>query len=416
MKNFTNYLLKSIFISFLFFIFSCSKSDDYKNKPINNFGGYERNSSYEFLGDFYTYSAYIDYPKQRIESGAIQQPLALFDEKIVCATSDGNIYCLQDNRNVLWKFKLDSGIVVSTGMCADEKENIYALGTDFYLYSIDKEGKLNWKYKVSDTIVQFPIFSELLCTNDGVYVGSNFGLIAKFSFSGKCEWQIQTPLSVLESFSATKNGSIVVPISHNSFGESDSLLYINPDGKIKWKRALNYIRILKHPAIFGDRISLPAVFDSNGYRVPVVVVLDTFGNLIWQKEVPVQPRYVSIDENGEIYVVGNNPSVSDVVSGIFCYSKSGELRWKLYIDMLLTHPVFVSTKKLVVSGFKSGAVATAVLKKEDGKLIKTISLNKFPILLLRPTVSFNRTIVYASSQELCFARIDDLFVNKIIPW
>jgi hypothetical protein len=58
----------------------------------------------------------------------------------------------------------------------------------------------------------------------------------------------------------------------------------------------------------------------------------------------------------------------------------------------------------------------AYFMEKSGTYIKTVSLSNLPELVMRPEVKPDGVIIFAGSSRLSIVRIDDIWVNKIIPW
>ena len=219
-----------LFLSAVLFIVGCNNN---KIEPFKNqFGGSSRNNNFEHLGNF----VYQIITNERIldadTSGANQTPLVLNEHEMIVSTKNFAINKIVSNE-IKWKFKLDS-VNVASGSVADDKNNIYFICNDGYLYSISNEGKLNWKKIISaDDSTKIKIYSEPLITDDGVIIGTSYGLLEKFSFSGTIKWMNLYNSSVTKLFSELKNKDLVIPLTNNQFGGTDSVLLIDKNGKLK---------------------------------------------------------------------------------------------------------------------------------------------------------------------------------------
>ncbi|RLE71848.1 MAG: hypothetical protein DRJ45_02925, partial [Thermoprotei archaeon] len=102
---------------------------------------------------------------------------------------------------------------------------VYASSDEGYLYSINPDGSLKWKFKTGDDIWSSPAIAK-----DGtIYVGSLDGYLYAINPDGSLKWKFKTGGSVVSSPAIAQDGTIYV-------GSDDCCLYaINPDGLLKWK-------------------------------------------------------------------------------------------------------------------------------------------------------------------------------------
>ena len=136
---------------------------------------------------------------------------------------------------------------------------------------------------------------------------------------------------------------------------------------------------------------------------------------MWTKELSVLPRYISVSEEGNIYVAGYNAGLGEGLSGIFCFSDKGKLIWKQYLDITVKSPILISQDNLAIVGVKRRSPAVFFFNKM-GTLIKTVSLSDTPILNLQPFVLPEPIIAFAGAEKLFILRIDESMMNKILPW
>lgn len=131
---------------------------------------------------------------------------------------------------LLWKFTFeDNDIVERSSPVVDNQGNVYVGTIKGYLYSIDKEGNLNWKYNIGSKIETTPAVS-----NDTIYL-SNKGILYAINYNGTLKWSksINTnPSKYPSSPTISNDGTIyVATISSSNYG---SLYAFNPDGSMKW--------------------------------------------------------------------------------------------------------------------------------------------------------------------------------------
>ena len=114
------------------------------------------------------------------------------------------------------------------------------MGTDtYYLYAINPNGILKWKYKTG----WYSSFSPAISSDGTIYVASD-GLYA-LNPNGALKWMYKTGDKIYSSPAIGSDGTIYV-------GSRDGYLYaINPDGTLKWKYQTGG-EIYSSPAIASD--------------------------------------------------------------------------------------------------------------------------------------------------------------------
>lgn len=392
----------------------CSKEKSLEGQLVNQFSNASRDNSYEKYGTFFNNSYKVDYIKSSDSSGTIVQPLVLSAFRTVFATTAGSIHLLYDDA-VQWTYKLEKNELIVAGMCADKEQNIYAVSNAGKVYSIDKDGKLRWKNNFIDSITKTTIFSDLLALEDGIVIGATNGIVRKYDFNGKMLWQIQNSTEPTKYFAANEQGLLAIPFTNNEFGKSDTLWLVEPNGNVKSKIGFDGIRLIKTPVFHKNNIYLIGMMDTNGTRTSFLYSLDLSGKIIWQKEIQTPARFLSVSEEGKIYVVAYHTGMGEYLSAVFCFSSEGKEEWKQFIDVLIPSPVIISEKLLAFAGYGKD-VPGFYFYRPDGTLAKVISLHDAPNFLAVPTVRPDRVIILPGSEKLCLIKIDEPLINKYLPW
>ena len=419
MKKLFYYLGKSeltlLMIVSLLLIGSCDREVSLKGEPVNNYGGFSRNNSYERFGDFYRQIYYVDSYDSVLSGGAIAPLLALSGYKIVFPSSEGEIN-LFDNRELKWHKKLDSDNVASAGMCADKEQNIYVIDNFGKLYSFSVSGKLRWKkYFNKITVNDIVTFSDLLAVDDGIIAASSDGKITKYSFDGTVIWQRNFNSAILKYFPADNKGNIILPLSKNVFGETDTLAFLSNNGKVLWKKHFLNARIIKPPVYSYNKIYISGLVVIKEEKYPVIYCLDTKGRVKWKKELSLMPRFLSVDSDDRLYVVAYNSGLGKPISLLIVYDKYGKKVWDKYIEVSITSPILIAEKILAFAGSDEIASGLYFMRK-NGFLENVISLSEAPILNLQPIVTPNLNILFGGAEKVQIIRIDETPMKKFIPW
>ncbi len=403
-----------LLISAILGLLSCSA--ELEEGPINQYGGAGRTNSYEVYGEFHTYNTYPDYPKPEYQdsAGVIAQPLVIASYKLILGTKNSKIKLLAGT-NVHWEFDLDSNEYVAAGMCGDTRKNIYAVTTNHRLLSLDFTGKKRWEYEIKDSAVRERVYADLLAVEDGIVLGSSSGLLMKFSHDGKLQWKRQSPFDLNRVFAADEEGNIAAALTQNEFGKSDSLVFLNPDGKINWAKHLDSIRLINTPVIHEDRIFAAGVKEIGYARMSIIYAFDKKGNIQWTKELNNIPKYLSVDADGKLYVASYSSGIGEDMTGVFCFDQDAELIWKIYFEAGVPYPLMISEESIAFIGSDRKGVGVYFLNRE-GVLMKGLSMSDIPNIYLKPAVLPDGVIIFAGSEILCSVRIDDTALNKLIPF
>lgn len=244
---------------------------------------------------------------------------------------------------VLWQFETDDSVTSSPGL--DSAGNVYFGSLDGYVYSVDRNGVLRWRYDASDWVDSSPALSR---DDSTVYVGSwDNAVLALSSNSGELLWKFATDSLVYASPAVAADGTIYV-------GSSDGQLYaLAPGGALKWEFEVG-----------GELDSSPAIDgDGNVYvgsDAGFVTCLDPAGVELWTWEVPTELNAVARD-----FGVLGSPMLTaagDVIVGCqnhYVYSldaATGAQRWKY------------ETGAVVESSLVEGMGRSCVLGGRDGYL------------------------------------------------
>jgi outer membrane protein assembly factor BamB len=322
-----------------------------------------------------------------------------------------------NNKVVEWEQKLEAGYVCAAGMVADKKQNIYVIDNNASIYSFDLSGKMRWKQSLtkidSSSIVTF---SDLLAQEDGIVAASTDGIITKYSYNGKIIWNKKFNLPTTSYFASDKSGNLIIPLTHNRFGGNDSLISIDVKGRTNWTRQFNNTRIIKPPVIFEDRIYLCCVESSGDTKLPIVYVLEKKSGKIKKTfEINQTPRFISVDDDGNIYLVAYDGGFGKTISMIICWDKDGKKLWDKYFEVAIPYPIMISNKSLAFIGVDNEASGVYYLTK-NGLVQHVISLTEAPTVIYNPTVAPGNKIVFGSTDRLGFVYVDDSPLNKFLPW
>jgi hypothetical protein len=374
----------------------------------------KRTSNYEKYGELYSYSAYVDFPIIDDTTGSYVPPLPLAANKIVLTNLSGKVMLLM-GRNPQWIAQIDSNAVAMAAMAADKNQNLYLIANNDVLYSFSKAGNLRWKHYFNGKDQRFLVYSDLLAVADGIIVGSSLGHLAKLDFNGNILWEKKYDIGVSRTFCADDKDNLILPLTHKSYGKTDTLHYIDKYGNTirTWQK--NNFRIMGYPIFNNGTIYLTGTLGSSNNLTNHLIALDTDCKIIWEYELDAIPRFISVDDQSNIYVISYNIGLGKTISTVSKISNDGKLIWEKYFETKAHSPIIIGKEYLMFAGKKPNTSGAYFLDK-NGVYVKTVSLSNLPDLVLRAEVKPDGVIIFAGSSRLSIVRIDDIWVNKIIPW
>jgi outer membrane protein assembly factor BamB len=393
---------------------SCEVDRIIEDKPRNLYGDAGRTSNYEDYGEFYSRMKITYDLEGEDTTGAIQPPLVVRSYQIAAATSGGSIVLL-NNSGTLWTFKLGEDELVASAMCADPNENIYALTNMGNLYKLDIDGNLIWKKNIYENEDFSRIFSDLLATREAVYAADRDGVITKIDTSGKIDWIREFTSEITETFAADAEGNIVTGLTSGDFSAVDTLAVLSPEGEMLMAQAFSG-RIINTPVVAGGKIFLAVEKYIGGSRLSKIYCIDAAGKTVWDIELSVMPRYISVDSEGNSYAVGYNAGLGRPLSGMFAIDTTGKLKWHMYLKATVPAPAIITETQLIITATTDDGPTVSFFKRKEGVMIKQISLSDAPALHLMPAAAPDKTTIFLSTTEFNLLTIDDTEINKILPY
>jgi len=139
---------------------------------------------------------------------------AINGEMIYAPSNDGHLYALDQNGNLVWKFKTDHYI---WGQPQISSDRIFVGSTDRFVYALSMDGEAVWTVELAGAIVDSPVLS-----NDGsaLFVGSmGKEMVALDTNDGDVLW----------TFDANGN---LESVWGNPILENDTLIFSDSAGKL----------------------------------------------------------------------------------------------------------------------------------------------------------------------------------------
>jgi outer membrane protein assembly factor BamB/Tol biopolymer transport system component len=184
-------------------------------------------------------------------------PLIGSDETIYIGSTDGNLYAVNNDGTLNWRFTTTSGSGIQLSSPAIDSYGTVYVGASNNLYAVNPDGTEKWNFTIGGGIKH-----SIAIGSDGtIYVGSagsDYKLYA-INPDGTEKWNFMAGGGVC-SPAIDFDGTIYV-------GSSDNNLYaINPDGSEKW-RFTTGDNVHSAPAIDSNRIIYVGSHDNRLYAI-----------------------------------------------------------------------------------------------------------------------------------------------------
>lgn len=272
---------------------------------------------------------------------------------IYFGSHDGYLYSITKSGELRWKTKVadqvmkgDYGHLIGTASspAIDSDGNVYLISMDQYLFSINKEGEINWRFPIS---VRFDSWSSPAIDEDGtIYIISNNPDAAVYAVNsdGTEKWKFRVGTNAFNSVAIGKDGTIYAGVPSGYSG--DELVAFNSDGSVKWRTNTQFIE--STPSIGEDGTIYAGTF-VDGNVSAGVYAFDSGGNEKWffdaeSKEVMTTP---AIDENNNIYF-------ASVEGTLFSVDSSGNERWRFRMDGESSSSVVIGKEGSIYFGSGDG--------------------------------------------------------------
>jgi outer membrane protein assembly factor BamB len=211
-------------------------------------------------------------------------PVIGLDGTIYVGSDDNYLYAMNSNGTLKWKFK--AGDKVQGDPTVGPDGSIYFGSHDLYLYALQYNGLLKWRYKINEKLQ-----AGIALGKDGTIYCPDHDLYA-FYPDGTLKWQFDfgdEMVVTLSSPAVSKDGTIY--ISTTKQGSSGGYIFaINPDGTEKWMRQIsNYL----------------------GHSSPSIAIDGTIYIGSENTNYPSEPVF------GYVYAIGkgNNPPNKPIING-----------------------------------------------------------------------------------------------------
>jgi uncharacterized repeat protein (TIGR02543 family) len=148
-------------------------------------------------------------------------------------SADGYLYAVNPNGTLKWKYQ--TGFWLYAGDCSSPAlapdGTVYVGSNNTYLYAISPKGTLTWRFATD-----YGIGSSPTVASDGtIYLELSDNYLCALSASGTLKWKAGTGSGI---GSGTRSSPAIASDGTIYVGSDDNYLYaINPNGAFKWKTA-----------------------------------------------------------------------------------------------------------------------------------------------------------------------------------
>ncbi len=254
--------------------------------------------------------------------GSITSSPAVAYGRIYVGSSDGNLYALNLEGVLLWKFSTPSPIRTTPAVGSDGTIYVGSClrcpypdpsgGPEGVLYAINPDGTLKWNLTITNSGEGVDTLSSPTIGPDGtIYVSDEGFRIVAVNPDGALKWQVWTHGEVVGPPAVAPDGTIYVQIDDppptGSCADTlnKCLVALNPDGAIEW-----------------------GLLDYGGFQSPAVgtdgtiyidsLAVNSSGTLEWQDNQTFSSP--SIGPDGTIY--------GTVDGGLFAVNPNGTVQWQ----------------------------------------------------------------------------------------
>lgn len=222
------------------------------------------------------------------------------DSAIYISSADGQLYSIyKHNGDTRWKVTFDNGFAASSPTFSPDGQTIYIAGHDNFLYALNLDGSLKWRFNYG------PVSVIPLVDNEGhIYVVSKVDSVGLHSINsdGSIRWSFNfadwdANRSLLYCATIDRNGNLYFP----SYKQQTKIISVDYEGNFRWE----YIFDLEDEEIF-----VPLICDADGTIYCgstwgfYYYAISSEGNLIWK--LPLNGYEVdnsgAIGSDGTLYI------------------------------------------------------------------------------------------------------------------
>jgi len=339
-----------------------------------HWGGWCSNWSFELLPSYFDVKWKFQ-TGRGVHHSSQSSPAIGGDGTIYVGSIDNYIYAINPDGSLKWKFQTGDEVYSSPTVGSDE--TIYVGSDDNYIYAINSDGNLKWKFQTLDDVYSSPAIAS-----DGTIYVASYGYLYALNSDGSLKWEYSTNSTSSHSLAVSNDGTIYL-------GTSSGYIYaVNPNGNLKWEYLTGYY-IESAPTI-GKNGTIYI-----GCSNRILYAINSNGNLKWEYH-PVGYGVKSspiISSDGTIYV-----GYLSAEGGIYAIDPDGNRKWNYYtMGSIISSPAIGNDETIYFGSYDNYFYALypdGSLKwryKTDGPITSS------------PTISSDGTIIIASEDGYIYA-------------
>jgi outer membrane protein assembly factor BamB len=252
-----------------------------------------------------------------VDSGAVITD----DDTIIFGSKDWYVYAMNPNGTLRWRYKTNNPIYSTPALAADG--TIYIASCDWYLYSLNSNGNLKWRFNIQGISFSSPVLTD----NGTIYIGTSEGKLFAINPNGTCQWSYDLMSDIYRDAALGFDGTIYV-------GTWDNYLNaINPNGTLKWRFPTgNHVKGV--PSVAPDGTIYFGSWD--GY----LYALNPNGTMHWRCSIGSGTETTpAIAADGTIYVGGDE---------LYAVYPNGTMRW--IFNLGANRHIFTSCPAIAAEG------------------------------------------------------------------
>jgi outer membrane protein assembly factor BamB len=321
-----------------------------------------------------------------LNGGLVTPPLQLSNDQMVLLLQNGLLAGIRFD-SVNWTRQLAPQF---PGIAADSTGQIYTISIRGDLTALHPDGTIAWTapLRLPADSAEIINYSWPLALPAGVVLGSTRGELRRIGGDGKTLWEVRRGGAIMQSIAADPGLGIVVGVTHNDYGLSDSLVLLDPASGIqRWSAAVEGERIISGPAILGDLLVVGvASAGENGSRTPYAVAFTPQGKQAWRSPVPVMPRGIAGDLDGNVYVAGSGVRRDFAGGAVVSFDRSGKERWRVTLQSGVPAAP-VTSKEWVYFVSRQDERTGIFTYGRDGKFSAFVPISTLPDVLPQPVIT-----------------------------
>ena len=207
------------------------------------------------------------------------------DGVIYIGSGDGNLFAINPDGNLRWKFAVGQKPCSSPSIGSDGTIYVDSDG-DSDLYAVTPVGALKWKFKADGPLTS----SATIGPDDTIYVGvfqrsdEQTAKLCAIDPNGRLKWKFTAKKAYFTNPAIGADGVVYV------YSEERCLYAVNPDGRLKWRSA----------SVGSQTIGASATIGSDGTIFVGANALTANGAVKWKYDEHVSGT-ATIGADGTIY-------------------------------------------------------------------------------------------------------------------